>query len=89
MSRKVFTAEYCEGQYELIKKQQEISVLQLENAVLKATIAGILQAGGYALHAVFEAGGEPKWRSTSERDRLIELSDVLKAAHRQITDGAA
>ncbi len=89
MSQTVFTAEYCEGQYEIIRKQQEIAVLNLENAVLKATIATILQIGGNALHSLFEAGGEPKWRHPSEREAFIDLSNTLESAHRQITGGAA
>ncbi len=85
MSVGVFTADYSSAEFEEIRHNQAIAILNLENEILKVTIVNILEAGGAALHSVFEAGDEPKWKDQSQRNSLLELSDVLHAANRQIT----
>ncbi|MDO9416999.1 hypothetical protein [Pararhizobium sp.] len=86
---RVFTAEYCEGQYALIAKEQVHAKLFLEIATLKALSSRVLEAGGGALHNLFVAGEEPKWADESQRAQLIELSDCLEALHEKITKGDA
>lgn len=86
---KVFTAEYSEGEYALIRTEQDVASLKLDIAVLRASVTRILEIGGNALHSCFVAGGEPKWTDSSQREGLIELSDALGALHRQITHEVA
>lgn len=89
MTERVFTAEHLEGQFEAIKLEQDRAALILENAVLRATIVRVLEAGGHALHAIFVSGDEVKWRHPSQREALIDLSNALRSAHSHISKGAA
>jgi hypothetical protein len=84
MIERIFTSEYREGFYAMIRQEQNEAVLRLEIATLRASIANILQAGGNALHAVFVGGDEPKWKHPCQREHLIELSDMLDAIHQQL-----
>ncbi|NTG07207.1 hypothetical protein [Rhizobium rhizogenes] len=89
MSRRpIFINEHLEGFYGAVRSAREKAEVDLENAQLKEVIVGLLSAGGHALHAMFEAGGEPKWRHPSERESLIELSDALHDAFAKISEAA-
>lgn len=85
MTRGVFTNEHLEGVYESVRADRRQAELQLENAKLKEAIVDLLDAGGHALHVMFEAGGEPKWRVPEERAGLIALSDKLKETFKMIS----
>lgn len=80
----VFINDHLEGVYESVRADCRQAELQLENAKLRVMIVDLIQAGGSALHVMFEAGGEPKWRVPEERERLLELSDVLRSSFKEI-----
>lgn len=82
---RVFTSEYREGIYAVIRRDAEQAALRLEVALLKASVADLLQEAGNALHAIFVAGDEPKWKHPSQRDHLIDLSAMLETLHQKIT----
>lgn len=85
MTREVFRNDHLEGVYESVRADRRHAELRLENAMLRETVIDLIEAGGTALHTVFIAGGEPKWRVPEERERLIALSDTLREAFKKIS----
>lgn len=85
MSRVVFTNDHLEGVYESVRADRRQAELQLENARLREMLVDLIEAGGNALHVMFEAGGEPKWRVPEERERLIAMSDKFREAFKTIS----
>lgn len=85
MSRTVFINDHLEGVYESVRAARRQAELELEVSRLRETIVDLIEAGGSALHATFEAGGEPKWRVPEERERMIALSDKLREAFKKVS----
>lgn len=85
MTREVFRNDHLEGVYESVRADRRYAELKLENAVLREALIEIIEAGGTALHVMFVAGGEPKWRLPEERERLIALSEAIRAAFKNIS----
>lgn len=81
----VFTTDHLEGYCEYIRAARRQAQAELENALLKEMIVDLIEAGGNAVHAMFVAGGEPKWRHPSERERLMQLSDALHDAFSKLS----
>lgn len=89
MNRPVFINDHLEGVYESVRASRRQAQAELENAILREMLVDLIEAGGNAVHAMFEAGGEPKWRHPGERESLIKLSDALHAAFAKISGGKA
>lgn len=85
MSREVFRNDHLEGVYESVRAARRQAELQLELAQMREALVDLIEAGGGALHTMFEAGGEPKWRVPQERERMIALSEALRSAFKKIS----
>lgn len=88
MTREVFINDHLEGVYESVRAARRQAELQLETAQLRETIVDLIEAGGTALHTMFEAGGEPKWRVPEEREHMIALSEAIRTAFKKISGWA-
>lgn len=80
-----YSSEYREDEYESLRNDQVAARLRLELALLRASIADVLELGGALLHGCFQSGSEPKWTHPSQREDLEKLSDALVSLHELAT----
>lgn len=85
MTREVFFNDHLEGLYESIRADRRKAEADLESAKLREALVDVIEVGGNALHVIFRAGGEPKWRVPEEREQLVQLSNALRIALRVAT----
>ena len=82
--QEVFTNEYLCFDAAAIDREVLEASKGMEIANLRHTIMEILDAAGGALHSNFVSGDEPKWKHPSQRESLIQLSNLLEDVHKDL-----
>lgn len=84
MIPEVFTTDDVEDDLARAIQREKDALENLQWATANVSTVRIMHIAGNALHALFMAGDEPKWKHPCQRESLMELSDALKALHRQM-----